>query len=109
MDRKSFFKRLFGAAAVAVVAPQILAKEEEYGSPWGPELEAKMEKRLAELRESDGMIYDDYDIFVENNPIQKSIIQQQWLNKREWDSHNNYMDQRKITLKRMMKYYKYNK
>jgi len=28
MNRKTFFKRLFGAAAVAVVAPRILAQEE---------------------------------------------------------------------------------
>lgn len=29
MDRKQFFKRLFGTAVVAAVAPSILAKEEE--------------------------------------------------------------------------------
>jgi hypothetical protein len=30
MNRKDFFKRLFGAAAVAVVAPSVLGKEETF-------------------------------------------------------------------------------
>ncbi len=52
MNRKNFFKQLFGVAAVAVVAPSVLAKEEKT-SPWGPELEAKIKARLEELK-SDG-------------------------------------------------------
>ena len=32
MDRKQFFKRLFGTAVVAAVVPSILAKEDEYVS-----------------------------------------------------------------------------
>ena len=41
------------------------------------------------------------------NPIQRSIIQDAYIRKREWDSHYRYSTQRKIALKRMMVYFKF--
>ena len=41
------------------------------------------------------------------NPIQRSIVQDAYIRKREWDSHYKYSTQREIALKRMMEYFKY--
>ena len=112
MNRKNFFKQLFGIAAVAVVAPSVLAEKEDGYTikrtlyPAGIKDPTEQGGLVAgyDMVPKDGKIPET--VCSELNPIERSVIQQQWLDKREWDSHYNYMDQRKIALKRMMEYYK---
>lgn len=57
MNRKDFFKRLFGAAAVAVVAPQVLGKEED-GTYF-----------RVEDRGLSTFVDDNYDLYVNEHPL----------------------------------------